>query len=114
MLDIEIPFPVRKVGTATVRGRVMFTDGTPAVGTTVAIASPSSARPGVMGIQLPMSLPSAYAVSEVPVRPDGTFEFSNLVPGFYNARASLRDKHVYESFEVGTDPVEVTFMLPLP
>src|SRR5688572_16542722 len=80
-LDIEIPFPVRKVGTAIVRGRVMFTDGTPAVGTTVVIASPFSGPPEVMGIRLPINLPSAYSVSEVPVRPDGTFELSNIVPG---------------------------------
>jgi len=108
LTDVEIPRPISRTGT-TVRGQVLTARGDSAPGTTVTIASPSPSPMGVMGVRLP----SAYAVPDVQVAPDGTFEFSNVVPGFYNARASLRTVHVYQSFEVGENPVtDVKLSLP--
>ena len=110
-LNIEIAMPAPIVGTAIVRGRVVHSDGTPAYNSTVTITKPLPTPMGVLGIRLP----SAYPVPQVPVYLDGAFEFSNIIPGFYNARASLGNRHVYESFEVGADAaVDLKFMLPLP
>lgn len=99
-LDMEIPFPAPRTGT-TVKGQVVNRDGSPAVGVSVLIASPAPSPMGVMAIRLP----SAYPVPETQVAPDGTFEFSNVVPGFYNGRASRPGRQVYISFEVGEAPV---------
>ena len=107
-LDLEIPFRVPRSGT-TVRGRVLTRDGTAAVGARVLIAFPSPAAMGVMGARLP----SAYQVPEVPVNPDGTFELQNVVPGFYNVRASRNGKQVYDSFEIGNIAItDLTLTLP--
>jgi hypothetical protein len=107
-LDMEIPFPTSRTGT-TVKGQVVNKDGSPAWGVSVVIAKPIPSAMGVMAIRLP----SAYPVPDTPVAPDGTFEFSNVVPGFYNGRASRGTNHVYISFEVGEGPVtDLKFTMP--
>jgi hypothetical protein len=97
-LDVEIPRPIQRVGT-TVRGQVSTRDGLPIAGSTVLIVRPSPAAMGVPGA----TLPSAYVVPEAVSGADGTFEFSHVVSGFYNARASLGAVHQYQSFDLQHD-----------
>jgi hypothetical protein len=85
-------------------------DGTPVADSTVFIVSPSPAAMGVPGT----TLPSAYAVPETRSGADGMFEFLNVVPGFYNARASLGGIDRYESFDLGNTPItNLKFSMPM-
>jgi hypothetical protein len=47
-----------------------------------------------------------YALPDVPVAPDGTFEFSNVAPGSYFAQAFLGSANQYQSLTVGNSPVQ--------
>jgi Carboxypeptidase regulatory-like domain len=107
-LDIALPFPPAPVGT-TVKGRLLTRDGAPAVGSTVTIVRQSFSPFPVSGI----SLPSVSAVPAARVVRDGTFQFSNVVPGTYNVQTSIGSVNQQHSIEVGNTPVtNLQFSLP--
>jgi hypothetical protein len=108
-IDIVMPYPVAPSG-MTVRGSVTSKDGIPAPGSTVRIRRTEAA--GGQN-RVASSLPSMYVVPDALVAPDGTFEFSNVVPGSYLAQAFLGSANQYQSLDVGDSPVQgLRFTLP--
>ena len=108
-LDITIPFPPARRGT-TVTGKVLTKDGAPAAGAMVQILTSRSSSTTITGL----ALPSVNAVPETFVGSDGTFTFTNVVPGFYNAQASFSNANKVATIEVGSTPVTgLEFSLPV-
>jgi hypothetical protein len=106
-LDITVPLPPPRTGT-TVSGKVLTRDGVPAAGAIVQIVSPRPTGPVTVNV-----LPSINAVPHTTVASDGTFTFSNVVPGFYNAQVSFSNVSKFETVDVGNSPVTgLQFSLP--
>ena len=71
---------------------------------------PRSANGTITGV----ALPSVNAVPETFVGSDGTFTFTNVVPGFYNAQVSFSNANKLATIDVGGTPVTgLEFSLPV-
>ena len=101
-LDVTLPSLSPGVGT-TVSGRVMAQDDVPAAGATVRMTSTNPLTTRILG----RLLPSINAVPDARVAGDGTFRFSNVVPGHYNIQAWVPGvSPKYDSIDVAGAPID--------
>ena len=98
-LDFAVPSPPARTGT-TITGHVVANDGAPAVGATVRIVMQSPAGPVTS-----LTLPSINEKEDVRVARDGTFTFSDVVPGYYNVQVFLSKANQFDSIVVEESPV---------